>query len=326
MIETWLHVGMPKCGSTTLQRHFARHDEAHRAHGLLYPVTGRNPAGYRSHRPLLHAGDDLPALLDGIAGEAREAGAARLVVSSEAFAEHQPGDPRGPAIADGLAAATGGPVRVVAWLRHPADLAVSAFAQLVRAGIFGIDREAFWRGGPASVERFLAAFRHARGRDLLSPLGHAEAVRAAFSGHEVMLRSAERDDLGRGLLADFCALFEVPRLPGPARRNRRWADRATALAIEAQERLGPAAFDDRRADLAPWLSGIEPGPFAPARLRLPAAALAALNETLERERPALRRQFATPVDAMTAPREPDPGTAEWLGPEDLEELCRRLAP
>ncbi len=325
MTETWLHVGMPKCGSTTLQRHFAEHDAAHLAHGVLYPETGRSPDGYRCHRPLMLAGDDLPRLAAGIAAEARRTGAARLVVSSEGYAASQPGDDRGPAVARALAEATGAPVRVVAWLRHPGDLAVSSYAQFVKAGIFGVHRHRFWTGGPGSVARYLAAFEAARGRDLLSALGHAEALLEAFAGHEVVLRSAEAADLGRDLLEDMCAFFGLPRLGGPARRNTRPPERATALISEAQERHGPRAYDDRRAALTPWLIAQDRSGFAPARLRLSAAATERMNALMDRDRPALRALFATPVDAMTAVRAPDPGEDVWLTDPEIAELERRMA-
>ena len=296
MIETWLHVGLPKCGSTTLQRHFARHEAAHLEHGLLYPEAGRSQVGYRAHRPLCHARAALSDLARAIAREAREKGARTLLVSCEEFGARLPADPAGRNVADALEAATGGPVRVVAWLRHPADLAVSAFAQFTDQGLFGVDRARFWAGGPGSVARYLGAYREARGRDLLSPLGHARAVVDGFPGREVTLRSAERGDLGRGLLAEFCAVFGVPRLPGPAHRNRRAAARATALMAEAQDRFGPAAYKARRAELLPWLSAQAEDGFAPARLRLPAAEHARLNDLLDRARPALRALFAIPVD------------------------------
>ena len=325
MIETFLHVGLPKCGSTTLQRHFARHEAAHLEHGVLYPETARSPVGYRAHRPLLLAGRRLPELARGIAEEAAAKGARTLVVSCEGFSAALPGDQRGPAAARALADATGGPVRVIAWLRHPADLAVSAFAQFADEGLFGVDRARFWAGGEGSVARYLRAFREARGRDLLSPLGHARAVADAFPGHEVTLRSAESADLGRGLLADFCAAFGVPRLPGPARRNRRLPARATALIVEAQERHGPAAYKSRRAALLPWLAAQSEDGFDPARLRLPAPEQLRLNDLLRAERPALAALFATPVDALTAPRDPAPGRAEWLAQAEVAALARRMA-
>lgn len=323
-METWLHVGMPKCGSTTLQRHFAAHEAAHLDHGVLYPETGRSPVGYRAHRPLLHAARSLPALADGIAEEARAKGAERIVVSCEGFGALQPGDARGPAVATALQRATGGPVRVVAWVRHTADLAPSAFAQFAKEGLFGIDRARFWHGGPGSLARYLAAFREARGRDLLSALGHAQALRAAFDAHDVMLRSAEADDLGRGLLADMCTLFGVPRLPGPGRRNRRASERATAHVVEAQERFGPRAYDAARPTLEPWLRELPAEGFAPARLRLAAAETARANNLLAGERRDLTRVFATPVDALAAPRAPDPGRDEWLREAEIAELIRRM--
>ena len=325
MTQTWLHVGLPKCGSTTLQRHFAEHEAAHLRHGLLYPETGRSPVGYRAHRPLWHARAALPELARGIADEARRKGARTVVVSCEEFGARLPADPAGRNVADALEAATGGPVRIVAWLRHPADLAVSAFAQFADQGLFGVDRARFWAGGPGSVARYLAAYREARGRDLLSPLGHARAVVDGFPGREVTLRSAERADLGRGLLADFCAFFDLPRLPGPSRRNRRAAARATALMVEAHERFGLAAYGDRRAGLLPWLDARADDGFAPARLRLPADEHDRLNDLLDRERPALRAIFATPVDALTERRAPDPGADEWLTDEEVAELSRRMA-
>jgi hypothetical protein len=94
--------------------------------------------------------------------------------------------------------------------------------------------------------------------------------------------------------------------------------------VEAQERFGPAAYRARRADLLPWLNARPEDGFAPARLRLTAADHDRLNDLLDREREPLRILFATPVDALTERRAPDPGTDDWLTEEERAELARRM--
>ena len=53
--QVYVHVGMPKCASSSVQAHFHKHYGHYHRQGLLYPRTACQKADYRSHRPLLDA-------------------------------------------------------------------------------------------------------------------------------------------------------------------------------------------------------------------------------------------------------------------------------
>ncbi|GAB4236494.1 MAG: hypothetical protein Kow00109_10060 [Acidobacteriota bacterium] len=99
---TWFHIGLPKTGSSALQRFLTINEEALRAHGVLYPRSGRLyhchtllarelvgapcppvPAQLRRFAPV--EGQDQASFWDCLAAEIAGASCPDVVVSSEAF-------------------------------------------------------------------------------------------------------------------------------------------------------------------------------------------------------------------------------------------------
>ena len=315
-MEVTLHIGLPKCGSTAIQGYFADHHDAHLAHGVLYPETGREPVGYRRHEPLLRR-PDTAAMARGIVSEAKSKGACRILISNEGFCSLPPTTAR--AVIHELALAAGAPLRIVAWMRHPVDLFASSLAQFVLGGLWEINRRAYWSGGRLSPDRFLGAFAQRQGHDFLSLLGHTERIRRLFEGHDIIFRSVERADLGRGgLLSDVAALMAVPEPVSTElerRRNQRVSPFRTAVFAEARFRSG--GRDEPFAAARPTLRRsfrLRDRPFASSRLILPPDAQDLLRTRLDAERPALAEIFSTPVAALTEPRPVETVPDEWLTP------------
>ncbi len=290
-----LHIGLPKCGSSSIQAHMADHAAAHRARGVCYPETGRDKAGYRNHLPLARmAPQDLDAAVDAIRDEAE--GCHTLVLSCEHWTNAFPHCNLA-ALCDALAERMPEwDLRITAWFRNPVDFVESCYAQYVLAGLFQISRHTFYSGAKPSIEKFLTEFEARRGFPLYSNLSFAQMLQEGLAGRTLTFRSIEAADLKPGgMLADFCALARLPAPKDAPRANARVSNRKLAELEYVQtlvdqntygalrERLLAAAFprlpeaDNRRVTslhIGPDLAGI-----ITDRTRSESAAIARLFDT-----------------------------------------------
>lgn len=311
--RVWLHVGLPKCGSTTIQRHFAQRAAVYARAGLCYPTAHRATRGYQSHRPLADLGPRaLPRAIARIAEEAD--GMTDILVSTEKYtnALH---DAALSDVTDALAFRFGADaVTVLVYLRHPVDFVESAFAQFLRAGLFGIDRTAFYRGGPPTIDRFLNAFAVRRGYPAYHLRGWIEEIATAAPRSHLVVRSL--DDLpGSDLVADVCGLIGIPPAPNRPRRNARLSSRTIAAFAYAQSRVDQATFANLRSALRTL--PLSDAPVVNENLNLSALTRAEVVAASEAARPWLRARISTSMDGLFTPRPPAPG------PSDLTEAERR---
>jgi hypothetical protein len=125
-----LHIGSPKTGTTSIQGFLARHAEGLRAHGILYPATGRTAGGLNAtaHHQLVRliaaADGSLPAplwrSLRFIGHELRQSNCDTLLLSSEDFFRL----PRPEVLRRYLSADS---VAVICWLRPQYDFLNSCY-------------------------------------------------------------------------------------------------------------------------------------------------------------------------------------------------------
>jgi hypothetical protein len=135
-----LHIGLHKTGSTSIQHALVEHAECLERASVRYARSGRSR---RAHHPLWGELAKTPAppgghwrdLLEELARYPRH----RLVVSSENFSTLRP--PQIGAVRDLVAAHE---VQIAAYLRHPARLLPSTFAQAVKTGAFTGSFSAFF--------------------------------------------------------------------------------------------------------------------------------------------------------------------------------------
>ncbi len=129
-----VHIGPPKTGTTALQGALHRSREAVQAQGVRYAGRSRHPR--RAVEALVgrkRPHDDAPppiARWEGLAAEVREAGDARVVVSSEFLAGATTEQIRRLVRDFG-----GGPVHVVVTLRPVAKIIPSHWQQLIQTGL-----------------------------------------------------------------------------------------------------------------------------------------------------------------------------------------------
>lgn len=288
MMQTLLHIGMPKTGSTVLQDRLRGSPEALRAHGLLYPS---NPPGIRfnNHRMLmlgftayeklprhmlkgdLQGPDSLPRAYAEfrahIAAQVAEARPERMILSSETLFRQLRHKDRA-ALKEALAPY--GPVTVAAYLRRPSAYYLSALQQHLKASHKVNPPRAL------PLMRVLSAYRRAFGADAVRP------------------RIYDRAQLAEG---DITADFLAAHLPGSGLA-------AGDLVREARgnETLSAESMDLLRGFRAAFHEAKDNVPSDDTRTLL--RALARIDTALEAPRPRLRPEIAESIDYAR----PDPLT------------------
>ena len=287
-MQTILHIGMAKTGSTVLQDRLRASPEALRAHGLLYPA---NPPGVRfnNHRLLLlgfTAFADLPRhMLKGdlqgpeslprayagfrahLAAQVAEARPERVILSSESLFRRLR---RKDGAALGEALAPYGPVTVAAYLRRPSAYYLSALQQLLKAS----HKVAAPRALP--ILRVLDAYRRAFGPEAVRP------------------RIYDRAQLIEG---DITADFLAAHLPGSG-----LAAGDLAQGRRSNETLSAEAMDVLRGFREAFHGARDNVPSADTRSLL--RTLARIDAALGAPRPRLRPEIAASIDYAR----PDPLT------------------
>ncbi|NVO28941.1 hypothetical protein HJ526_16035 [Donghicola sp. C2-DW-16] len=167
MTKVILHVGMPKCASSSIQAHFADHYDAYVSLGLLYPAAGRETTGYRSHRPLHHASiAEFPVIIEQIAAEARSKNCENILLSSEELGNAVVKNSEIADLIKALQAQFGASnVEVLFLIRNHASFVASSFAQFIKAGLFRVSENLFFRHPEPSINAYAECFRAQNGFD-----------------------------------------------------------------------------------------------------------------------------------------------------------------
>ena len=320
----FVHIGLPKTGSTTIQvLAYAMRDALARA-GIGVPRTGRMARRCRCcHNPLVRQlsgellGDPGRDLWRALAAELDACPSPTLLISAELFTgggifTATPGRD-GAARLAGLAADLDLDVRLVAYLRPQWQYAESAYSQLVKMGKLA-ERFEPWlcgvlRSGRLDYGRALAPWREVFGDRLsvhaVDPSGPQDAVAAHFFG-----------------------LLGAPGFDAARWRDVRENRRPGAKELEVLRRTGAALIEKgygfrlrkrllRRLDgLAPLLEADVP--FGP----LGAAEALALTERFARANSDLATVYGIEPGSLrfreAALRSRRPGAAEWEGPARAE--------
>lgn len=123
-----VHIGLHKTGSSALQEFLYRHCYILREQGVLYRPT--LPEHWPNHNPLADAFKTEDCKFIGEQAVQKlltEAGDNCALISAEMLSEY------GVDVDRFLACLAGVEVRVIAYIRHPCDMMISAFSEIVRA-------------------------------------------------------------------------------------------------------------------------------------------------------------------------------------------------
>ena len=208
----YLHVGLGKCGSSTIQHTASYQAEALRAAGVNYPaLVGHLP---EQHKPLAdfllarlkRPGLDMPAPISAFHGELSANPNQDFLLSSEYFLGRS--QARASAMANGLREFLGeAPVLVLIYIREYPAWVESLYAQRTKRGENTDDMDAFIRN-----------------RDIVNAISMVTALRAwmqVFGADNIRLRSLSRSNLvGGDLISDLLAAMGVDAsLPAIERVN-----------------------------------------------------------------------------------------------------------
>ncbi|MCM2563597.1 hypothetical protein M8756_15570 [Lutimaribacter sp. EGI FJ00015] len=299
MTTVYLHVGFPKCASTTVQSFFHRNDGLHRSKGVCYPKSYRDKSGYFSHRPLLNLGEsDFDAAVGEIAAEAKENDCDKVFLSSEQFLKHLWESDFLASLIAALNRRFGTEnVRLITLVRNQVGFVESAYAQFLRAPILRVHAKTFFRAKDTSIKGFMDHFREMNGFDFFSYADIFDMFREKIPGNPLEVYSIERDDLDGQDIIVF--LSEMLGLPAPTKaepRNERFSDQALLMLRYAMSRRGER-IEPRRRRMIKRLFADMSGGFSPV-LHLTGEPLERVVESSKRDDGYLKSNFSTEFGSL----------------------------
>ena len=253
MTTVYLHVGMPKCASSSLQSFMHRNDELHRSEGLCYPRSYREKSGYFSHRPLHKLQpDEVPAAIEQIAQEAADQNCDRIFISSEEFINSLWDREITGAIIKALNARFGTQnVRITMLFRNPFPFVESVYAQYLKGGMFRTPHDAFMKSDDNGISGFARNFRQRTGFDFFSYSDFIERLRLHAPDNPLELLSIERSDWGgRDIIDVLCERLAVSQGDTRMSSNERFSETTLHLLHYSRRNHGFARTRERRAILS----------------------------------------------------------------------------
>ncbi len=322
--QVWLHVGLPKCGSTTLQQHMLKSEKLHQEQGVCYPQSWRSRDGYQNHLPLAKlAPEALPQALEDITSEALNRKCNHIVLSCEHWTNAFSSSNLPRLHATLRAQCPDWRVRILAYFRNPYDFVESCYAQYVRAGLFQISRHRFYADGAPSIEKFLTCFEDSWGFPLYSNLQFARLLSEHFPSDELLLRSIEPQDLAEpDMLADFCHLLELPTPDKTQRSNQRIRTRKLAELEYVQTLTDQDSFSKMRSRLLETdiIKSPRTDNNRSSTLHIGAETAEIITKHIKNEKEELQKIFSTRVNSLCSTRSPETATdwarSDLLGTED----------
>jgi len=305
--RVWVHIGLPKCGSTSIQRYFAEHYDHYMRYGLCYPKAHRSLGGHHSHLPIARANSsDLPKIVQDISSEAREA--SNILISCEDFSNSLP-EGQAKNLVKQLNRAFGAEsVFVISYFRNVYQFVESSFAQFILGGLFRINRgEFFSTGAPPSIGKFLDVFARSKDFPLYSLSEYAKLIRGSFPENRVILKSIESNDLqNSGLVEDLCQMIGVDPLQRIGVQNKRISNQKLAMFLYAQSIVSQSEFNLAQHQLrkldVPTQIAKNPLPFRNKDICLDVELHNLVKECISTEISALRELFASGVEGLCEDR------------------------
>ncbi len=297
MTTVHLHIGMPKCASSSLQAHFWGNYDFYRQQGVLYPRTACEEGGYRSHRPLHDAPlDEIPNLIAAIAAEAEQAGCDRILLSSEELLNSRWDRPVSAALIAALNAAFGqGNVRLLFLLRDPVAFLSSAFAQFIRGGLFRVSERDVFAAEMLGIEAYADAFKARNGFEVFNFSEFYRRFAGGDHGNAIDVLSLDRSEGGGGdIIEKTCRLLGVDCAPQQVETNQRLSERQLFCLLHARKRHGFSKVQPRRGFL---IRGVGEGPnFSSPIFRPTTQLLERVTQAALQDQAFFQAQYGAPFD------------------------------
>lgn len=325
MRTCYIHIGVHKTGSTSIQHSLARHRDKLRAHGVCVPRSAAWSPSVAAHHHLAFEINKSPAFdpshggMKDLLAELRAETSDKILLSSEdlAFCVKHPARLR--KLRDPLVA-LGFEIVWIVYFRTFPDWAESAYTELAKSLNVRTNFEEWVRSNPRAL---------ALGLD---PCGMLRSIRK--SGDKVLLRSYS--EAGGNLLGDFYQLLGVPAsILGPADHDGRVNQRVSVFAMEFLTRLAshPAVVADPQLRIRfreRAMEELRKLPAGPAFRGLTPGLARTLHQATKPTYRRLLRQFrpdATIEELFPLSREYKPMTLDLhdAAPEELLRVYRAIA-
>lgn len=237
--KVFLHVGMPKCASSSIQAHFADYYEEYCDLGLLYPKAGRETTGYRSHRPLHHATvEDFPKILTDISEEASLRNCHSILLSSEELANSRVQKSDTQALIQSIQSHFGAEnVEILFLIRDHLTFIRSSFAQYLKGGLFRVNDKDFFSRDTPSIRTYADCFLEKNGFEVFSFSTFFQQFEAIANGARINLVSI-KDPSGVPLLERICLLVGASFVGRETRRNESLSQHQLFCLLHARKRYG----------------------------------------------------------------------------------------
>ncbi|SEK22573.1 hypothetical protein SAMN05443999_10122 [Roseovarius azorensis] len=315
----WVHIGMPKTGTTALQSYLHRNPGFLHDNGIHYMISGRD-RGTGTARLICHnslavdmnrtAQTLPPGLAEKFIAEYRDNRPAHCVMSSEMFFARDLS-----ALRNALFCQIDDPVRIVVYLRRFDDFIEADYKQRAKNGLPTGGAAAFVGGCLARIET---------DPDYMNFGAIFDRIQTTVPGAVIVPRLYLRDEMtGNNVIPDFLSLFGVASaniVPPETEANR-------TLSRLASEALGvfhdrAAGFDKKRCRrLGRTLQqSNDPGLFASGDVLTPEER-DTINDLLERRNETMRQTYFPGRDHLFPPSA-RPASPEVPMRGDPEELPR----
>lgn len=236
----YIHIGLPKCGSTSLQSFLFNNRSSHLKYGLLYPDTGRTISGYNNHLDLLMQPDKLDHHIDLIDAEVKVNNARKVVISCEEFLSLVVRKPEmiGNFFSKLNKKFGSENIEIIIFIRNIFKFVESVFAQHMKGGIYGIGFEFLKTAQDNFIDAYLEQFFLKHGFELFDLGEHFSLLNNYAKNNHITLSSIENSDHISGdflkTFADkFLIQYEIPK-----KTNKRFQDVTTMALIECIKRYG----------------------------------------------------------------------------------------
>ncbi len=221
MTTVYLHVGMPKCGSSTLQSTFRKFDDVHRKQGVCYPRAFRDDFGYFSHRPLHNMPlQEVDGAVAAIAQEAKVANCEKIILSSEEFTNSRWDKENTAEVIQSLNRCFGvSNVRLVFLVRNHFSFVESVFSQFLKGGMFRVPADAFYQRDDTSISGYIDCFNENNRFDFFCYSEMIDRFRQHAPDNKIDVYSIDKSDLnGKDVIEVLCAKLglQLPEISTPA--------------------------------------------------------------------------------------------------------------
>lgn len=198
-----VHIGMPKCGSSSLQGYLYENYKKNYEKGIYYPQEYRTESGYFNHEPLSRlSGVDLEKALKEVYAKSHTSDT--VILSCEGWGEWYPKANLKELLEKAAIIFSKFEITVLCYLRNPFSYVISCYYQFVKDGLFGINRDFFLNHQEPSLRVFLNLFYKKKGYHLYD-LSSAIRDIKSIGDYNFIFKSMERVDSENGSFElDLC--------------------------------------------------------------------------------------------------------------------------